>query len=1067
MEHGLRAGLADPSITYLSTLVESVPATTGLWLVIATILVLFMQAGFLLVEAGSVRSKNTINVSQKNVADLIVCGCAFLLVGGPLMFGLDTFGLTAQSDGSALANGNSLENHNIRLHFLYQFAFCATAATIISGAVAERMTFNGYIVLAITMSALIYPIFGNMVWGNALFAENTAWLSDRGFMDYAGSTVVHSIGGWAALAAVLVIGPRIGRFDAKGNVVRITGHSSVLVLLGVMILIIGWIGFNAGAAKPGSAQFSNIALNTLAAMVFGGAAGMVYDLKTNKGHIRPRTSVSAIIGGLVAITAGCAYVNLLGAIIIGAIGGLSATFAAHILLQRFQIDDPVDAIATHGFAGLMGTLLVAVFAKPEYLSGTRLNQFMLQAEGALIAFVWAFGVTFLLLKLFARFGMALRVSPQDEEIGLNMSEHGEDFDVDGLKKLLNKTGETISQQNLSLDDLGLADEIIGEGTDYDVNKNVSLVGRVIRSAQILRDEKSNVETRMLDFETVGNDWLFELNSELKISHISEKFRRVFGSDSAAMIGTDYFNLLRFHDTPLDAHQSTLLARKQFTDCRFKVVGLDKVERIFSVSGKPTLDHSNFFVGYRCRATDVTDIDKANSEITYLAHHDFLTGLKNRAYFDSKAPAVLEKLSCAIVGSVDLDGFKAINDSFGHQTGDALLKDIALRMTTTLGAETLMARFGGDEFVFIYPVNSEAEGIEAVSKVGQMLTAELCKPVMIDDRELPIGGSVGIALYNDPTISVSDLVRRSDMALYEAKKNGRRQWVQFTQELEDIAKRRKQLTLDMPAALENNEFYLEFQPQVDVSKRRLNGFEALVRWEHPTFGRVPPNDFIPIAEENGLIIGLGAWILRNACQTAIAWPSVNGENLAVSINVSPVQLFKQDFLSVVTDVLKETGITPNRLELELTEGALVHNPDEVVKILTELRSLGVRIAIDDFGTGYSSLSYLQRFPLDRLKVDQAFVKNITNGANDQRITRAIIDLGKTLGLNVIAEGVETEEQHYLLGTLGCDDIQGFLHSPPISATRSLQMIIAANELPVLDDKSNHDRPHHDEDALITA
>lgn len=274
-----------------------------LWLLTATIMVMCMQAGFLMLEAGSVRSKNTINVAQKNIADFVVCGCMFLIVGGPIMFGVSVPGTM----GLFGFGGIDFGDNTTRLKFLYQFAFCATAATIISGAVAERMTFNAYIVLTAIMAALIYPVFGHLVWGNALIAGNPAFLSDLGFLDYAGSTVVHTIGGMAALAAVLVVGARHDRFDEQGEAIEIRGHSTVLGNFGTMVLMFGWIGFNAGGADPASGLISQIVLNTIVAMTFGGGAGMIYGLWSSKGKTRPRVSTNGILGGLVAVTAGCAY----------------------------------------------------------------------------------------------------------------------------------------------------------------------------------------------------------------------------------------------------------------------------------------------------------------------------------------------------------------------------------------------------------------------------------------------------------------------------------------------------------------------------------------------------------------------------------------------------------------------------------------------------------------------------------------------------------------------------------------------------------------------------------------
>ncbi|MGL4406372.1 MAG: putative bifunctional diguanylate cyclase/phosphodiesterase, partial [Notoacmeibacter sp.] len=270
--------------------------------------------------------------------------------------------------------------------------------------------------------------------------------------------------------------------------------------------------------------------------------------------------------------------------------------------------------------------------------------------------------------------------------------------------------------------------------------------------------------------------------------------------------------------------------------------------------------------------------------------------------------------------------------------------------------------------------------------------------------------------------------------------------------------RKRLENDMLTGLENREFFLEYQPQVSANERRLTGFEALVRWQHPEFGRIPPLEFISIAEESGAIVQLGEFVMLEACRAAAHWPLVNGEACMISVNVSPVQFFKQDLVALVAQVLEATGLEANRLELEVTESALVKDPEDATRVLKALREKGIRVAVDDFGTGYSSLSFLQQFPLDRLKVDRAFVKNLARGGNDYRIAEAIIQLGKSLGLNVIAEGVETQDQFETLSEINIDDIQGFLFSPPVSVAASLAIIVKANEMKsAFDDCLSSDYP----------
>ncbi|NQY15592.1 MAG: EAL domain-containing protein [Henriciella sp.] len=1020
------SGLGD----LVETAVAGIDPTVSLWLVLATALVFSMQAGFLLVEAGSVRSKNTINVTHKNIADIIISGCAFLLVGAPIMFG-------AHAAGWLSADAAVLSDPGSQLQLLYQFAFCATAATIVSGAVAERMSFNAYLFIAAAMGLLIYPGFGSLVWGNALSPEQSSWLSDRGFLDYAGSTVVHAIGGWAALAAAITIGPRLGRFAEDGTPVPIPGHSSVLVLLGVIILAVGWIGFNAGASTPGSAEFSSIVLNTIVAMIFGGGAAMMCDVISKGGKIRTNTSITGIIGALVAITAGCAYVNLFGAMLIGIVGGLTATFGAHLLLSKAKIDDPVDAIATHGLAGLAGTLLVSVFALPEHIVTTRLEQIAIQLQGSAIAFAWAFGVTFILLQIAKKCGMLVRVSAEDEEIGLNISVHGDGFDVDGLKQLLGLE----SGSGFAPVDLG--GERINEHPKYDHGEELSVVQRVVASASILDAERREVKKRLIDIESQSTDWLFEIDREFRITHISKKFCRTLGTDVSTMIGANYFALLSPIKVSIEEHRRQFDAAQPFENCEFDLRIPNEDPRTIAISALPILNAKGACIGHRCQANDISDLKRATDEIMFLARHDSLTGLLNRAAFESEAEQALGKTFKALIGSIDLDGFKSINDSFGHATGDHLLKMTAERIRAVVGERALISRFGGDEFVFLCALRQDDNLVREASKIGDALITQLCRQVETEDGILPIGTSLGFAFHDGHPADLDILLRRSDMALYEAKRNGRRQWVTFNDSLKEKAEFRSQLAGDMPTALRNEEFYLEFQPQVDATESTLNGFEALLRWNHPEHGRIPPNDFIEIAEESGHIVALGEWVIQEACRTAANWPAISGQGCQIAINISPIQLSQPNIVEVIQTALTESKLNPNLLEIEITESTLIGDPEQIIKILHEIRELGVRVAIDDFGTGYSSLSYLQRFPLDRIKVDRAFVRNIAADEGDKQIAEVIIQLGKTLGLNVIAEGVETTNQHDLLGLLGCDDVQGFLHSPPGSGVQALNLSMRAN------------------------
>ncbi len=399
-------------------------ALNHVWLITAAGLVLTMQAGFLLLEAGLVRSKNSINVAQKNICDFFVAVVCFAAIGFGLMFGPSAsawFG--AASDAVSLVQGADAETNQWRMSFfVFQVMFVGTAATIVSGAVAERMSFSGYLVIAAIVAAIIYPIFGYLAWGAALFSENKPWLAGLGFIDFAGSTVVHSIGGWLSLAALLIVGPRLGRFGADGKPVTIAGHSVVLAASGALILFVGWVGFNGGSTAAGSGAIGPIVMNTVLAGAAGGLACVLAG-RAIDGYFEPTRAINGLLAGLVGITAGCDAVGGHGALAIGAICGVAVIAAEWAVLHILRADDAVGAVAVHGVCGALGTLLVAPFAlEAKLAAGSRLDQLGVQAIGVGLAFVWAFGAGYVILRL-VDLVLPLRVTAEAEQIGLNAAEH--------------------------------------------------------------------------------------------------------------------------------------------------------------------------------------------------------------------------------------------------------------------------------------------------------------------------------------------------------------------------------------------------------------------------------------------------------------------------------------------------------------------------------------------------------------------------------------------------------------------------------------------------------------------
>lgn len=419
-----------------------------IWTMTAAALVLLMQVGFLFLEAGMVRSKNSINVAQKNITDFAVSVTAFFTIGFALMFGASQLGVFGWSWKMAAFNG--MEDWAFTF-FVFQAVFVGTAATIVSGAVAERMAFAGYLIMAVVLAALIYPIFGHWAWGNLLIGDNTAWLADRGFIDFAGSTVVHSVGAWIALAAIIVLGPRLGRFNSDGKPNQIHGHSLVLTTAGAIILLFGWIGFNGGSTTAGTPDFARVVANTVISAAFGAVAALVVG-RLHDGYYVPVRSVNGMLGGLVGITAGCFAVNPHGAALIGLICGVVVIYSEEFLLHKLKLDDVVGAVSVHGTCGAVGTLLVAFFALPEHLAvANRMDQFLVQLTGVVVAFVWAFGLGLVVFKA-VDMTIGMRVSKEDELEGLNAAEHGASLGTGALQEALHKI--TNEQRDLSqrLDD---------------------------------------------------------------------------------------------------------------------------------------------------------------------------------------------------------------------------------------------------------------------------------------------------------------------------------------------------------------------------------------------------------------------------------------------------------------------------------------------------------------------------------------------------------------------------------------------------------------------------------------
>ncbi|HEX9806123.1 MAG TPA: EAL domain-containing protein [Alteraurantiacibacter sp.] len=552
------------------------------------------------------------------------------------------------------------------------------------------------------------------------------------------------------------------------------------------------------------------------------------------------------------------------------------------------------------------------------------------------------------------------------------------------------------------------------------------------------DTKRRVEV-LDDFEKAGIGWLWATDNEGHLIYISESAAEKLGFPIEDLLAhplielfeTDPDNPDERSDRPLNFQ---LKARNRISDLvvRFIRPGDTGEERKvwWSISAHPKFTDNGRFVGYRGSAKDVTVEYQRKLEDSRLAEFDSLTGLANRHRMDRRLESVLSayrsaKRACALM-MLDLDRFKQVNDTMGHQAGDILLQQVAQRLTSIIGTRGEIGRLGGDEFQVILPdIDDRGKLGEIAEKVIQIIS----QPYPIDGKRAIIGTSVGVAIAPYDGLEKAEIVRASDLALYAAKKGGRGQFRFYSADLKDEEEERELLMDELSEALATDQLELHYQPVVRTEDNMVVGFEGLLRWEHPERGMVSPDVFIPAAEKANLIIQLGEWALRRACRDAATW----AKTVRVAVNVSAVQFAHAGFPGMVTEVLSETGLEPDRLELELTESVFMGDSESVDETFAALKSLGIRLALDDFGTGYSSLSYLRSAPFDKIKVDKSFVDSCTQqDQNSAKIITAIIGLSEALGMETTVEGVEAFDQLELVVSKGAKFVQGWIYSKALSA-----------------------------------
>ncbi|MFV0643032.1 MAG: EAL domain-containing protein [Sphingomonadaceae bacterium] len=557
--------------------------------------------------------------------------------------------------------------------------------------------------------------------------------------------------------------------------------------------------------------------------------------------------------------------------------------------------------------------------------------------------------------------------------------------------------------------------------------------------------RRRAENILRDYEETGQGWFWETDRRGYLTYVSDSIATLAGKNKSRLIGrplTDLFDLRHENREGERTLQFHLSARSAFQDLSVRAAIVED-ERYWSINGRPIFDSFHNFSGFRGSGTDLTAKRQSEEQASRLAMFDSLTGLANRHHMSQSLEKILASPQQAqresAVFLLDLDRFKQVNDTLGHPAGDALLKQVSLRLQRVVGELGLVGRLGGDEFEVIVPGRIENA---ILAQLATEIIGLLSQPYSVEGQRVIIGASVGIAVCPEHGETSEELIRNADLALYAAKDSGRGKHFFYANDLHSAAEERAQLEQDLRDAISLGGLELHYQPVVHTTTERISGFEALLRWKHPKLGWMSPAKFIPVAEDAGLIDAIGEWAIRTACNDLAGWP----EEVRCAVNVSTLQFANPQLANTITSALAQSGITPSRLELEITESVFLQDDANVDRVFAALKGIGVRLALDDFGTGYSSLGYLKKAPFDKIKIDQSFVRGATiEGSRNGAIIASIVSLAQALGMDTTAEGVETFDELDLVRMHGCSHIQGYIYDkplPPEDATRRLQSGLAS-------------------------
>ncbi len=563
-----------------------------------------------------------------------------------------------------------------------------------------------------------------------------------------------------------------------------------------------------------------------------------------------------------------------------------------------------------------------------------------------------------------------------------------------------------------------------QGFTHDVTERKVAEEALRQSEEKYRSILENIQEAYFEVDLVGNFTFF-----------NDSLCRMTGCSREELRGTSYkiFSDEENSKKVFLAFNKIFKTGKPTEGFDWRISRRDGTKRYIEASVSLQKDSSGKPIGFKGVIRDITERKRIEQELNYMATHDALTGLPNRLMFSQLLSQAIQsakrnKRQLAVF-FIDLDRFKIINDTLGHEAGDLLLQEIAKRFRQGLRAVDVVGRLGGDEFVILI---EEFNDSTQVAKVAHKILSAAMKPMVIMGEECRVTASIGISTYPHDAQDEQTLMKNADIAMYFAKEEGKNNYQFYSKDIKTHSTERMTIETNLRRALERNELFLDYQARLDFKTNEITGVEALLRWNNPYLGVVTPTQFIPVAEETGMIIPIGKWVLKASCAQNIAWQKQGLPAVCMAVNLSLRQLMDDNLLDDIKSVLRETGMPPNLLELEITESMVMHNPERLLTFLKKIKEMGIRLAIDDFGTGYSSLAQIKHFPVDTLKVDRSFIRNLPQNPEDKAITEAIINMGKVLSLTVVAEGVETPEQENYLREQVCDEMQGFYFSKPVTA-----------------------------------